>query len=180
MPQVSHRPATLTILLPTYNRAAFLPAAFESIAAQSFTDWDLVVVDDGSTDDTEEVVRRLAATVQQPVRFIRQANAGAYGARNTALDAATGTYVALFDRDDDWLPHQLANCVQVLEASPDVDWVYGACRIVDHQSGRLIDPDTFLLNGKPRPFRRLVAERRGGMHVLTDPQTTACALTDGL
>src|SRR5688572_19425954 len=96
---------TVSILLPTYNRAAFLPQALEAIGAQAFTDWELIVVDDGSTDDTPAVLERLVAGLGRPVHLIRQENQGAYGARNTGLDAARGKYVAFYDSDDTWLPH---------------------------------------------------------------------------
>ena len=170
----------VSILLPTYNRATFLPAAFEAIAAQTLDDWELVIVDDGSTDDTASAVGRLTAGWRQPVRYLKQANAGAYGARNTALDAATGTYVAFYDSDDLWLPRHLSASVDALDAAPDVDWVYAACRTVDHETGQVIDPDTFLLNGKPRPFRSLRVERRGEMVVFDDEGVVECALLDGL
>src|SRR4051794_26707538 len=110
-------PVAVSVLLPTYNRARFLPDAIGCIAGQSFTDWELVIVDDGSTDNTEAVVTALTANLRQHVRYMRQPNAGAYGARNTALDAAAGRYVAFFDSDDVWLPHHLADSVASLEAS---------------------------------------------------------------
>ena len=106
--------ATVSVILPTYNRAQFLPAAFASIANQTFTDWELVIVDDGSTDNTPDVVR--AFETSKPVRCVRQDNRGAYAARNRGLDEASGTYVAFFDSDDLWLPHHLQRCVQALGA----------------------------------------------------------------
>jgi glycosyltransferase involved in cell wall biosynthesis len=170
----------VSILLPTYNRAHFLPAAFASIRAQQLTDWELVIVDDGSSDDTERVVHDARASIPQPIQYVKQANAGAYAARNRCLDLATAPYVAFFDSDDEWLPQHLANSVAALDAAPDVDWVYAACRIVDYGSKRVIDPDTFTLNGAPRPFLSLHTERRGAMFVIDDPRAVECALRDGL
>src|SRR5262249_10652580 len=132
---VDKRPQ-VSIILPTYNRARFLPQAFASIRSQRCTTWELVVVDDGSTDATPELVQQFRAEVPQPVRYIRQANGGPYAARNTGLDAAHGEYVAFFDSDDVWLPHHLQDCAEALAAHPDVDWVYGACRIVEEGTGR--------------------------------------------
>src|SRR5207244_3503006 len=103
----------------TYNRARFLPQAFESIRAQTFTDWELIAIDDGSTDETAEVIGPLTASLSQPVRHDRQDNQGAYGARNAGLGMARGRYVAFYDSDDTWLPHHLADCVAALEAHPD-------------------------------------------------------------
>src|SRR5262245_36376166 len=101
----------VSILLPTYNRAAFLPQAFDAIRGQEFGDWELIVIDDGSSDATEQVVRERTAGWAQPVRYVRQENAGAYGARNTGLDLAGGKYVAFYDSDDLWLPHHLRDSV---------------------------------------------------------------------
>jgi glycosyltransferase involved in cell wall biosynthesis len=170
----------VSILLPTYNRARFLPKAFEAIRAQAFTDWELVVVDDGSADDTEAVVRAETAGWAQPVRYVRQANAGAYGARNTALDLARGEHVAFYDSDDVWLPHHLADCVGALRDNPDLDWVYGASRVVDHTTGKVLSDNVFFPDGKPLPFLALRGRREGKLKVIEDPRAVECAISSGL
>src|SRR5205807_266266 len=123
--------------------------AFASIQSQLFTDWELIVVDDGSTDNTPELVEELTRGWPQPVRYVRQENQGVAGARNTGLDMTGGEAVAFFDSDDVWLPHHLANCAAALAANPDVDWVYGACRVVDFATGRTTAPNTFYVGGTP-------------------------------
>jgi glycosyltransferase involved in cell wall biosynthesis len=170
----------VSILLPTYNRARFLPEAFASIRGQTLADWELIIVDDGSTDETGAEVDALRRSVDQPVICVRQDNAGPYAARNRALDLATGTCVAFYDSDDIWLPQHLSNAVRALDAAPSVDWVYAACRIVDYGSGEVITSDTFRVNGRPRPFRRLRSSRTDGMHVFDDPRTVEWALRYGL
>jgi glycosyltransferase involved in cell wall biosynthesis len=170
----------VSILLPTFNRAPFLEEAFRAIVGQTLANWELIVVDDGSTDESEAVVQRLAAGLSQRVVYVKQANAGAYGARNAALDLATAPLVAFYDSDDVWLPQHLADCVRALDENPDVAWVYAACKIVNYRTRALLDPDTFLFNGKPRPFRELRFETRGAMRVFDDERTVACALRDGL
>jgi len=170
----------VSILLPTFNRARFLPAAFESIRAQTHTDWDLVVVDDGSTDDTERLVADFAEGVPQRVHYIKQLNAGPYAARNTALDHTTGDCVAFFDSDDLWLPHHLARCAKALDTHAEVGWVYGACRIVDLASGETTAPDTFRVNGQLRPFAAIATDTGDGVHVLDSNAAVACALVNGL
>ena len=129
----------VTIILPTYNRAPFLADAIGSITAQEHVDWQLVVVDDGSTDDTPQVLARLLEDLPGQATVVTQANAGSAGARNAGLDRASGGYIAFLDSDDLWLPHHLARCVSALEREPAVDWVYGACRIEDAASGRVIE-----------------------------------------
>src|SRR5947209_7539603 len=125
---VNEAAPAVSVILPTYNRAKFLPQAFDSISGQSFADWELIVVDDGSTDHTREIVAELAAGVAQPVRYMAQANQGPYAARATGFQAARGRLVAFYDSDDVWLPHHLADCVLELTKHADVDWVFAACR----------------------------------------------------
>jgi glycosyltransferase involved in cell wall biosynthesis len=165
--------------LPTYNRAKFLPQAFASIRSQTFTDWELIVVDDGSTDNTRELVQELTRGLPQQVRYHRQENQGPYGARNTGLDLARGDYIAFYDSDDIWLPHHLTDCVAGLEANADVDWVYGACRVVDFATQQTLAPTTFKFKGKPRPFRKLRTRRAGALHIVDDSAALQCMITAG-
>lgn len=170
----------VSIILPTYNRARFLPDAIESIRSQQFTDRELVIVDDGSTDNSPELIEQLTANIQQPVHCIRQENQGAYAARNTGLDHATGKYVAFFDSDDLWLPHHLHDCVMALEANQDVDWVYGACRVVDHTTGKVLSDSTFYVDGRPRPFMNLKHRKQGQLQIIEDVDATRCMILYGL
>jgi glycosyltransferase involved in cell wall biosynthesis len=173
-------PPAVSIVLPTYNRARFLPEAFSCIAAQTFSDWDLIVVDDGSTDDTRAMVGAFAPPGGQDVRYVYQENRGAYGARNTGLDHATGDYVAFFDSDDIWLPHHLERCVAALEGHPDLDWVYAACESMDVASGMVVEPTTFEVHKRPRAFRSLATRRAGDLRIIDDVQVLTCQLTHGL
>jgi len=172
MPRVS-------VILPTFNRARFLPEAFASIRQQTFLDWELIVVDDGSTDDTGSVVRDALDGLSQPVKYVKQENQGAYGARNTGIEHSSAEYFAFFDSDDLWLPHHLERCVSALDAAPDVDWVYAACRCVDG-SGAVVAPTTFETNGTARPFLALTTRRVGDLHVIDDAAIVECQLTHGL
>jgi glycosyltransferase involved in cell wall biosynthesis len=181
MPGADSLAATaVSIILPTYNRAKFLPEALAAIRSQQWTDWELIVVDDGSTDETEAVVRELTQEWKQPVRYIRQQNQGAYGARNTGLDHARGEYIAFYDSDDLWLPHHLLDCVEALAQHAEVDWVYGACQRVDLLSGHVITPNTFYLGHHPRPFLQLRHHMRGNLRIIDDPTVTACMIRHGL
>jgi glycosyltransferase involved in cell wall biosynthesis len=177
---LDHEKPSVSIILPTYNRAAFLPQAFASIRAQHLSDWELVIVDDGGTDNTAELVADFARTIEQPVVFIRQENQGPYGARNTGLGKARGRYIAFFDSDDLWLPHHLRDCVDALEKNPDVDWVWGACKMVEHPSGKVLAESTFYVDGKPRPFMRLRHKRIGKLHLIDDPDAARCQILHGL
>lgn len=169
----------VSIILPTYNRAAFLPAALESIKAQTFIDWELVIVDDGSTDETPELLPSLTAGLTQATRLVRRTNGGAYAARNSGLDQARGEFVAFFDSDDLWLPNHLERCVDALRSHPDVDWAFAACRMTD-ECGNEIAPSTFVVNGMPRPFLLLHAVQSGAFHIIEDPRTITCQILHGL
>jgi GT2 family glycosyltransferase len=179
-PTNSAKSPTVSIILPTYNRASFLTEAFDAICSQRLEDWELIVVDDGSTDDTARVVESLRQGIRQTVHYVRQENRGPYGARNTGLDLAQGAYIAFYDSDDLWLPHHVSDCVAALEANAEVAWVYGACSMVTLPSGRELSPSTFQENGQPRPFRRLRARAVGRLFVIDDPEALECQLRAGL
>lgn len=165
--------------MPCYNRAAFLPDAFAAVTSQVYPDWELIVVDDGSTDDSARVIRELAAQTQRPVRYLRQDNQGAYAARGAGLAEARGEYIAFYDSDDRWLPHHLSDCVAVLAADASVDWVYGSLRRVDARTGAVVEPDAFRVHGKPRPFMALESRPVGKARAIADPRALLCAISQG-
>jgi len=103
----------LSICIPAYNAAKFLPETLESVAAQTCSDWELVVVDDGSTDATISIVEEFSQRLRQPVRLIRhEENRGLPASRNSAYAAAKGDYIALLDSDDLWTPEHLEGLVR--------------------------------------------------------------------
>jgi cellulose synthase/poly-beta-1,6-N-acetylglucosamine synthase-like glycosyltransferase len=170
----------VSVILPTYNRAVFLPDAFASVVAQDYLNWELIVVDDGSTDDTTEVLSRLVAGVPQPVTVVHQDNTGSAGARNTGLERASGEYVAFLDSDDLWLPYHVSRCVHALARSPELDWVFGACRIDEMGSGQTLEPDTFRPGGAARPFLGLQTRRDGELFIIEDPRVVEYQIRHGL
>jgi len=164
----------LSILLPTYNRARFLPQALQSIRSQTWTDWELIIVDDGSTDGTRELVPRLTADIAQPVRYIYRQNGGPARARNTGLDAACGAFIAFFDSDDVWLPHHLTSCVNALVANPDVDWVFAATRRIDYRTRDVLVENSFFESPAIARFLKLRTRRNGELHIIDDPRFREC------
>lgn len=159
----------VSIVLPTYNRAAMLAEGLESIVAQTFADWELIVVDDGSTDRNREVVEEFRAIVSQPVTYIYQENQGPGVARQRALDESRGEFIAFMDSDDPWLPHHLKDSVEALQANADVDWVVGPARVVNELTGEVVHENSFFPNGHPRPVLELKATQRGTLAVIDDP-----------
>lgn len=110
----------VSIIIPAYNVAPYIAETLQSVFAQSFTDYELIVVDDGSTDGTERAIESFF----DRLIYVRQKNAGPSAARNTGLKQARGRYVALLDGDDLWLPNYLEEMVGRMEANPDLDLIY--------------------------------------------------------
>lgn len=109
----------VSIIMPAFNRRHVIGRAIESVKQQSFQDWELIVVDDGSTDGTVEAID----TTDSRLRVLRQANAGASAARNAGIAASRGRYIAFLDSDDEWLPHFLALTCAFLEHHPEEAFV---------------------------------------------------------
>jgi glycosyltransferase involved in cell wall biosynthesis len=122
---------TVSIVLPTYNRAQLLPRAIASIEAQTFTDWELILVDDGSTDDTKAVATGFAARLGGRMRYISRPNGGCGAARNTGIDAARGEFVAFLDSDDEFLPTKLARQLELFALRPELGLVYSDYSFID-------------------------------------------------
>jgi glycosyltransferase involved in cell wall biosynthesis len=111
----------VSVIIPAYNHGRFLAEAAASVLAQTYGDLEVVVVDDGSTDDTPQV---LAAFQDPRLHVIRTRNHGKSAARNRGLDEARGRYIAFLDADDRWRPRKLERQLAVLEQEPDVGLVF--------------------------------------------------------
>ncbi len=122
------RTPLVSCLMPAYNAASTLPAAIRSVLEQTLGDLELIVVDDGSTDETPEV---LEALTDARVLRLRQPRAGPSVARNRALAAARGTWVACIDADDVWLPQKLAWQTSAMARDPAAAVAYGWTDLVD-------------------------------------------------
>jgi len=121
----------VSVVTPTFNRGRFLPEAVASVLAQTYTDLELIIVDDGSVDDTRKVLEPFLADGR--VRYFYQENQGQSHARNLALEHAAGDFVAFLDSDDLWAPDKLEKQLAVLRAKPEVDIVHGDEAIIDEQ-----------------------------------------------
>lgn len=125
----------VSVVIPTYNRRRLLAEALDSVWAQTFTDYEVIVVDDGSTDDTLAYLE----TVQEPrLRFLSEPHRGISPTANAGLRAARGEFVARLDSDDLWTPGMLAAELSALEARPDAGFVYARMRCID-ELGRPTD-----------------------------------------
>ncbi len=128
MPRVS-------VIIPTYNSAHFLGQAIESVLEQTYRDWELIVVDDGSVDNTPDVV---AHYDHHNMRYCRQENKGPSSARNVGIRASSGDLLAFLDADDVILPQKLAFQVAMLDEHPEFELVYSAWQYVDESGTRIL------------------------------------------
>jgi len=125
----------VSVIIPTYNRAHLVGRAIRSVLNQTYQDFEIIVVDDGSTDNTEEVVK----SFNDPrIRYIRhEKNRGGSAARNTGIRAARGEYIAFLDSDDEWLPTKLEKQIELLETAPAIGAVYSGYVVI--QEGRPLE-----------------------------------------
>lgn len=125
-----------TIVVPSYNAAATLPATLASLSAQSFRDFEVVIVDDGSIDNTATIAN-LHAAKDRRFRVVHQLNRGLAGARNSGIAAARGSVIGFCDADDLWIPEKLAAHINHLRANPEVGLSYSGSALIDEAGNRI-------------------------------------------
>ncbi|MHC4131899.1 MAG: glycosyltransferase family 2 protein [Planctomycetota bacterium] len=108
----------VSVIIPAFNAGQFINQTIDSILAQTYSDYEIIVVDDGSTDNTVKVVKNYGANV----KYIYQENSGQGAARNTGIAAAKGDWIALLDHDDEWLPDKLSLQMELLKRNPALKW----------------------------------------------------------
>jgi glycosyltransferase involved in cell wall biosynthesis len=118
----------VSVVVPAHNAASYLVDTVESALAQTYAPLEVVVVNDGSSDDTASV----AASLGDRITYLEQANAGPAAARNTALRVARGELVAFLDADDLWAPTRVERCVEILQARPEVGMVTADAYLIEH------------------------------------------------
>jgi GT2 family glycosyltransferase len=138
----------VSVVIPAYNRSGSIAAAIASVLRQSFADFELVVVDDGSTDGTAAAV----ASISDPrLRLVAHAsNRGAAAARNTGLEEARGAWIAYQDSDDEWLPRKLEKQMARL-AEPDAGWIAAYCGLLTVRPRGDTTADRLRLSYTPEP-----------------------------
>ncbi len=113
------RPPFFSIIIPVYNLADYIQETLSGIKDQLWDDYEIIAVDDGSTDGTAELLDRLD---NPRLTVLHQRNKGVSCARNTAINAARGVYIAFLDGDDVWLPEHLSHAAHFFQAHPDAAW----------------------------------------------------------
>ena len=142
----------VSVIIPSYNAEQFIGQAIESVMAQTYPSYEMIVVDDGSTDKTKEILKEFDGQI----RCVHQENRGPSAARNAGIEIAQGTYICFLDADDLWTPDKLEAQVEFLERHPDIALVFS-----DHQdfkSGN-VDPRSYLDAKKETFGEVLVTEK---------------------
>ena len=138
MPGSDLRPL-ISVIIPAYNQADYLAAAVQSALEQTYSNLEVIVVDDGSTDETPKIAQSFT---DPRVRYIHQENRGLSGARNTGIRNARGDFLTYLDSDDLFLPNKLSTLAQVFESSPEIGFAAGQAIPIDetdHQLGNIFD-----------------------------------------
>lgn len=130
--------AKVSVIIPTYNCAQYISEAIDSVLQQTYQDFEILIIDDGSHDTTREIVKRYAAKHSNKIRYFFQENKGPAAARNKGLRESGANYIALLDADDLWLPNRLKEGVSILDQMPDVGLVHSATIRID-ENGKFLE-----------------------------------------
>lgn len=128
----------ISIITPMYNGARFVTQTIDSVIAQTYPNWEMIVVDDGSKDDSPEIVQNYAVKDNR-IKLIRQSNAGSAAARNRALRHAQGRYICFLDADDLWDPEFLSSQIAFIEKKK-AGIVYASYRRIDEKGEEILKP----------------------------------------
>jgi len=167
---------SVSVVIPAYNAESFLGATLDSVARQTFKDFEVIVVDDGSKDQTARVVEEFLAKEKISGRCIRQENRKIAGARNTGIRSARGEFIALLDHDDLWMPEKLERVMEAFQRCPATDLICHNEQILkdgrvvrvsqNHRGGNSSYEDLLFRGNTLSPsavvFRKRLFEQTGG------------------
>jgi len=174
--QTINRTPAVSVVIPAYNAESFLGVTLNSVARQTFQDFEVIVVDDGSRDQTARVVEEFLAKEKIPGRCIRQENRKIAGARNTGIRSARGEFIALLDHDDLWMPEKLERVMEAFQRWPGTDLICHNEQILkdgrvvrvsqNHRGGNTTYEDLLFRGNTLSPsavvFRKKLFESTGG------------------
>jgi glycosyltransferase involved in cell wall biosynthesis len=126
---------TVSVILPTFNRTRFLRMAIDSVFAQTYRDWELIIADDGSAKETRKYLRSVTSPAVRLLWLEHTGNPSRV--RNAAIEVARGHYLAFLDSDDVWAPEKLTEQIRALEGRPGAGWSYTNSLLID-ESGRVL------------------------------------------
>ena len=145
----------VSVVIPAYNSASLLGDAVQSVLAQTYRDFEVIVVDDGSTDNTRQVAEGFK---QSQIKYLFQPNQGPPAARNAGIRASSGKLIAFLDSDDLWLPSKLEMQVKTLAASPRAGLAYCDMFLYDMEQDAVVGPPFLLRSKRPPPRGKVFDE----------------------
>src|SRR5689334_18648366 len=148
MPETHEPRLSVSVIIPTYNRAAFIKQAIDSALNQTRVPDEIIVVDDGSTDNTAGILARY----DHPVRVIRQENSGRSAARNLGIRESRGDLIVFLDSDDLLTPASIASRVPIFEKSPEIGVVYGNMYVMNSAGEHLGISSQYMPGPRPSGF----------------------------
>jgi len=118
-----------SVIICTYNRAELLPRALDSLLTQSYRNFEVLIIDDGSTDGTQAIVKKYMSNAL-PIRYLYHKNRGLPLSRNVGILASAGKFITFLDSDDEYLPNHLEIRKNIICESPDTDFIYGNVKVI--------------------------------------------------
>lgn len=148
-----------SVVIPSYNYANTLPNAIQSVLSQQGDDFDLLVIDDGSTDNTVEVVESILVSHPERFRFVRQKNAGPAATRNLGIDETHGRYLIFLDADDEMMPNALTHCRNRLMQDDSVGMLAGAHIAKSSSGSEKLRPTGFISSHPEKNLRSYLLQK---------------------
>lgn len=143
----------VSVIIPTYNRLLLLKRAIDSVIEQTFKDWELIIVDDGSNDDTFNMVRKFQDRFEN-IKYIRHSNRKLPITMNTGITLSTGKYITFLGSDDEYKPEHLKLRIEYMQNNPGTDFIHGGVEIIGepfvkdkHDLTKLIHIDDCVIGG---------------------------------
>jgi len=119
----------ISVVIPSYNYAKYIAMCINSVLVQSISDYEVIIIDDGSTDDTKAIVNEIINDSPNiDIKYIHQTNQGVSIARNTGVDNSSGDYIWFLDSDDALLPNAFEDALEFINENPNLDMIYGGYR----------------------------------------------------
>jgi glycosyltransferase involved in cell wall biosynthesis len=153
VPQVS-------IIIPIYNRGHLLSYALDSIRNQTFKEWEIIIVDDGSDDDSYDLIKKFAATIKQDISYFYQQNQGVAIARNNGIKRIRCEYVAFLDSDDRWFEDHLEILINIIQNNKDIDWICSDMQSIKFGNDQVIKNSKFYSEPNYQKIKKLNRENR--------------------
>lgn len=157
-----------SVVITTYNRGPLLKRGLKSLIDQTEEDWEAIIIDDGSIDNSEEIIQEYLTLFSHKIRYVKQENQGTVRAKNAGIALAKGKFVTFLDSDDEYHPSHLRSRKEMLEQSPAVQFLYGGVKVVGnqyvpdrHRPGQTIHLSACVIGGTFFLNRALIVSLKG-------------------